>query len=155
MMHDARCMTANVSHTPGFDNQTAALVPSSNVCIAYTRGFQANCVEELAVAVTHDCHAVATRPPPACLRATPTPWLHCLHPPPATAVYDLTSIEEDERFAAPMCKAFQGWKQVKRKQKGDQHQKQTTGQVCGWCGKTGHNIRGLDDPVQQRKRQRG
>ena len=36
------------------DKQTAALVPSSNVCVAYTRGFQAKRVEELAVAVNHE-----------------------------------------------------------------------------------------------------
>ena len=69
-------------------------------------------------------------------------------------VYDLASIEEDERFAAPMCKAFQGRKQVKRKRKGDKPQKQTLSQVCGWCGKADHNIRRCPDPVQQRKRQR-
>ena len=67
----------------------------------------------------------------------------------------LTSIEENERFAAPMCKAFQGRKQVKRKRKGDRHQKQTAGQVCGWCGKTGHDIRGCDNPVQRRPRASG
>ena len=68
-------------------------------------------------------------------------------------VYDLASIEEDEQFAAPTCKAFQGHKQTKQKRKGERPGKQTAGQACGWCGKQGHNIRSCDDPEQQRKRQ--